>query len=212
MSGNNTSKATNIIWSMLMGMVSFFIGGVLACFFIVRFDNYFIAPIIAGGIGGLLLGVFLRMGKKIGRMAISSTVALPIGFLGSFMLVEVLVGGFGLLFPSVAADLGNTGIADVGAIILMGIVFGILFGAMFYGRKSIKLFSVICGIVAVPFALLVNAMNSGHWIKTWLENLFVVFGKIDMNLLAVVMAFGSGIGLCIGLYNKSNKGHDEQSV
>jgi hypothetical protein len=91
----------------------------------------------------------------------------------------------------------------------MGIVFGILFGALFYGRKSIKLFSITCGIVAVPYALLVNAMNSGHWIRTWLENLFAVFGKIDLNLLAIVLAFGTGIGLCIGLYNKSIKEQHE---
>jgi len=212
MSGNNTSKSTNVLWSLLMGMVSFFIGGVLACIFIVRFDNFFLAPIIAGGIGGLLLGSFLRMGKKIGRMVISSAVASLVGFLGSFMLVEGLVGGFGLLFPSVASNFEGNGIADIGAIILMGIVFGILFGEMFYGRKSIKLFSITCGIAAVPYSLLVNAMNSGHWIRSWLENFFAVFGKIDVNLLAIVMAFGTGVGLCIGLYNKSNKGHDEQSV
>ncbi|WP_185750830.1 hypothetical protein [Clostridium sp. KNHs214] len=61
-------------------------------------------------------------------------------------------------------------ISDIIAIILMGSVFGVVFGAMVYRRKSILLFSVVCGIVYIPFGLLVRAMNSGHWIKVWLEN------------------------------------------
>lgn len=57
------------------------------------------------------------------------------------------------------------------------------------------------GIVSIPFGLLVGSMNSGHWIKMWLENLFKIFGKIDLNFLTVIIEFGIGIGLSIGLYS-----------
>lgn len=82
----------------------------------------------------------------------------------------------------------------------MGIIFGVIFGAIVYGRKSIRLFSVACGAASIPFGFLVGAMNSGHWIKVWLENMFQIYGKIDLNFLAIIMEFGIGVGLSIGLY------------
>jgi len=197
MSKINTSKITYILSSMLLGMASFIISGVIACIVILRLDNYIFATIIAGGIGGILLGLFFRTRQKIIRMAIAGIIGMPFGLMMSFLLVE----GIGSLFPSIGAYFENSNIPDISAIILMGIIFGAVFGAMVYGRKSIWLFSLVCGTVAFPFGLLVGAMNSGHWIKVWLENLLGVFGKIDLNFLAIIMSFGIGIGLSIGLYN-----------
>ena len=193
----NKFKIAYILWSMLLGMASFLISGVMACIVLLRLDSYILGPIIAGGIGGLLLGLFHWKYKMIGRMTIAGLIAVPIGLLGSFILVE----GFGLLFPSVAAYFNNSNIADIIAIILMGIVFGVVFGAVVYGCKYLWLFSVVCGTVSIPFGLLVGAMNSGHWIRVWLENLFRIFGKIDLNFLTIIMEFGTGIGLSIGLYS-----------
>lgn len=193
----NKAKITYIFWSTLLGMASFFISGVVADMVILRLDNYILASIIAGGIGALLLGLFLRMGQKISRMAIAGIIAVPMGLFISFLLVE----GFGSLFPSIGAYFENSNIPDIIAIILMGMTFGGVFGAIIYGRKSIWLFSVVCGIVSFPFGLLIAAMNSGYGIKVWLENLFMVFGKIDLNFLAIIISLGIGIGLSIGLYN-----------
>lgn len=193
MSKFNSSKIVHILWSMLLGLVSFLISGVMSCMVILHLDNYILATIMAGGIGGLLLGLFLSMRQKIIKMAIAGIIAAPIGLFTSFILAE----GFSSLIPSI----GNTNIPDIIAIIFMGTIFGAVFGAIIYGRKSLWLFSVVCGTVSIPFGLLVGAMNSGHYVKVWLENLFKVFGKIDLNFLAIIMAFGIGIGLSIGLYN-----------
>lgn len=99
MSKIDNSKIFYVIWSLILGKVSFLISGVIACIIILRLDNYILGTIIAGGVGGLILGLFLWKHKMIGRMAIAGLIAVPIGFLGSFILVEGLVGGFGLLFP-----------------------------------------------------------------------------------------------------------------
>lgn len=203
----NTSKITYVLWSMLLGMASFLISGIMACILILFLDNYILATIIAGGIGGLLLGLFLRMRQKIRRMAIAGIIAMPIGIIISFFLVE----GFGALLPSIGAYFENSSIPDIIVIILMGITFGAVFGSMIYGRKSIWLFSVVCGTVSIPFGLLVGAMNSGYWIKAWLENLLEVFGKIDLNLLAIIISLGIGIGLSIGLYNMLEQINDDDS-
>lgn len=189
----NSSKITHILLSMQLGLVSFLMSGVLACMAILHLDNYILAAIMAGGVGGLLLGIFLPVRQKISRMAIAGIVAVPIGIFLSFILAE----GFSSLFTS----MGNSNIPDIIAIIFMGIIFGAVFGAIIYGRKSLWLFSMVCGTVSIPFGLLVGAMNSGHYVKVWLENLFKVFGKIDLNFLVIIIAFGIGIGLSIGLYN-----------
>ena len=196
MSEISTAKKRYVFWSLLTGLVAFLIGGIIACVTILLFDNYILATIIAGGIGGLLLGIFLRQRQKIVRIAIAGIIGMPIGLLISFLLVE----GFGSLFPSIGTYFENSAIPDISAIVLMGIIFGAVFGAMNYGRKSIWLFSVVCGIVSIPFGLLVGAMNSEHWIKAWLENLFKIFGEIDLNFLSITIALGIGTGLSMGIY------------
>ena len=44
-----------------------------------------------------------------------------------------------------------------------------------------------------------------HWIKVWLENLFHIFGKIDLNFLMIITGFGIGVGLSIGLYSMTKQ-------
>ena len=39
----------------------------------------------------------------------------------------------------------------------------------------------------------------------WLENLFHIFGKIDLNFLMIITGFGIGLGLSMGLYSMKNK-------
>lgn len=185
---------------MLLGMASFLVSGVIASIVILFLDNYILATIIAGGIGGFLLGILLRMHQKIKRMAIAGIIAVPIGLIISFFLVE----GFGSLFPSIGAYFENSNIPDISAIILIGITFGAVFGLIIYGRKSIWLFSVICGTISIPSALLVGAMNSGYGINVWLVNLLDVLGKIDLNFLSIIFSLGIGIGLSIGIYNYSS--------
>lgn len=201
MSKMNTSRIAYILGSMLLGMASFMISGVIACLVILLLDNYIVATIIAGGIGGLFLGLLLQMRQKTGRMAIAGIIGMPISLIISFLLVE----GFGLLFPSIGMYFENSAIPDISAIVLMGIIFGAVVGLMIYGRISIWLFSAVCGTISIPFGLLVGAMNSGHYIKAWLENLSEVFGKIDINFLAITISLGIGIGLSIGLYNMKTK-------
>ena len=135
----------------------------------------------------------------IGRMSIAGLIAVPIGLLGGFIIVEGLGGGLGFLFPSVADFFKNTGIADIVAVILTGIFFGVVFGAIVYGRRYIWLFSVVCGAVSVISGSLVEAMNAGYYVKVLLGNMFQIFGRIDLNFLVIITGFGAGVGLSIGL-------------
>lgn len=192
----NTSKITYILWSTLSGTISFFISGVIVCITQLHLDIVIFDTIIAGGIGGLLLGILLRKSQKISKVTIAGFIAVPIGFWTSFILGEAFFS-----IPFIHACFANPNIPDIIAIIFMGILCGAVFGAIVYGRKAVWLFSAVGGAVSFPFGLLVAALNSGYYIKTWLENMLAIFGKIDLNLLAIVMSLGIGIGLSIGLFS-----------
>lgn len=190
-----------LLWSVLAGAISFFVSSVLVAVVMSHVDLVGIDTILAGGIGGLLLGIFLMKQHNIRKMLLAGFVAVPIGFWGAF----ILAGGVDLLFSLFGVSSENpciSGIGNIVAIIFMGVICGAIFGAIINGRKAIWLFSIVCGVVCFPFGILVGFFNSGHPIKTTFGDLLVVFGPIDLNFLAIITSFGIGIGLSIGLYEK----------
>lgn len=191
MSKISISRITNILWSTLLGMASFLISGVMACIEILLLDNYILATLIAGGTGGFFFSIFLRKRKMIGKMTIAGLAAVPVGFWSAFTLAE---GFFSISFLQVPGNIQN-----VIAVVLMSILCGVVFGAIVYGRKAIWLFSVVCGIVSFIFWFLAAVPKPEHWMGEWLENM-TFFGKIDLTLLEIILSFGIGIGLSIGLY------------
>lgn len=190
-----------LLWSTLAGTISFFISSVLIAMVISRVDLVIFDTILAGGIGGLLLGIFLLKQFQIRKIMLAGFIAVPIGFWGAF----ILAGGVDLLLALMGVNSENPkiyGIGNIIGIILMGLICGAIFGAIIYGHRSIWLFSAVCGVISFPFGILVGLFNSGHPIKAMTENLLAVFGSIDLNFLAIITSFGIGIGLSIGLYEK----------
>lgn len=186
MSENKNAKVAYILWPTLSGTISFFIGGVIVDIILLRLDIYILGSIIAGGIGGLLLGLLLRKRHNIGRMTIAGIVAVPVGFWVSFFL--------GYAFSEIPF-IANSRVPDVLAFILMGALVGGLFGAIIYGRKSIWLFAAVGGILSIPLGSFVDALNWGRF-----DNLLNALGIPRPNLLPFIVSFGIGIGLSIGLY------------
>lgn len=189
------SKSVYLLWAGASGTVSFFIAGITGCIILLRLDNSIFESIIAGALGGLLLGFFLGKLKMIGKMALAGLIAVPVGFWSAFILAEALFS-----IPFINAFSKNPQVANIIAITFMGIIYGGIFGAIIYGRKAVWIFSAVCGMVSCPFGILVGFFNSGHPIKVTFENLLAVFGPIDLNFLAIITSFGVGIGLSNGLF------------
>lgn len=202
MANTEGSRRTYIFWSTLLGLISFLISGLLSCIVSLHTDQTILAMLISGGIGALLLGVFLRKGKAIAGMALAGALGMPAGLLIAF----ALFGGLGELLSSIGVSIGNTGILDLMGIMLMVALCGAAVGGSVYGKKALSSFFIVCGIAAIPFGALVMALNSGASIKSWLESLFEVFGKIDLNALAIALALGAGMGLSIGLFDVRSQG------
>ena len=91
------TKTTYLLWSMLTGTISFFASAVITSMVLLPLDFAIIDTILAGGIGGLFLGLFHMNHHKIQKMGLAGLVAVPIGFWGAF----ILAGGADLLFSAV---------------------------------------------------------------------------------------------------------------
>ncbi len=187
MSNNSLSNITTILWPMLAGIIAFLISGILSDLWIMLLNDYIFGSLIAGAIGGFLLGVLLRKRYKIGKMTIAGVVAVPVGFWTSFALGYVI---------SEIPVIANSNVpADFWAVILMGAMVGSLFGAIIYGRKSIWIFAAVGSVLCIGLGSFVVARNQGRF-----DNLFSSLGIPCPDMLPFILAFGIGIGLSIGLY------------
>ena len=162
---------------------------------ILFWDNYIVAALIGGSLGCLLLGLFLRLKGKIVQVAIAGALGLPLGIAASFGIVE----GVGALLPF-PASLEQAGVPDVIAIVLMGVVFGAVLGGIGFGKNAILLFSILCGLLSIPFGFLVVALNKGFLSDSMPIRAFEPFGRLDLNLLAIFLGLGLGAGMSIGLH------------
>lgn len=189
-----------LLWSTFTATISFFASAVITSVVLAPLDFAIIDTILAGGIGGLFLGIFLMNYHEIPKIVLAGLIAVPIGFWGAF----ILAGGADLLLSLIAVSIENPNIYNIEniiGIIFMGIICGGISGAIIYGRKAIWMFSAVCGIVSFPFGILVGLFNAGHQIKATFENLLAVIGPIDLNFLAIITSFGIGIGLSISLFS-----------
>lgn len=191
------SSTPGVLVCALLGLLAFLISGSLASIMILFLDNYIVAALVGGSIGCLLLGLFLRLKGNIARMAIAGALGLPLGIAASFGIVE----GIGALL-SLPVSIEQTGVPDVIAIALMGIVFGGVLGGIGFGKNAILLFSIVCGLLSIPFGFLVVAMNKGFLSDSLLIRAFEPLGRLDLNLLAIFLGLGIGAGLSISLHGR----------
>ena len=187
-----------VILVALLGVATFFAGGVVGNFVIIAIDQYLVALPLIGGVGALLLGVFIKTKEKLWKVTLGGFLGLPAGLIASFALLE----GFAALVPSIGNALDRTIVPDLMVLIIMGIVVGLVSGAVIYGRKALGLFAVVCGLCAIPGGLAVGLMNTSSYCQAWATDLVDPFNKIDYNLLAISATIGLGFGLAMGLYRK----------
>lgn len=187
-----------VILVALLGVATFFAGGVVGNFVIIAIDQYLVALPLIGGVGALLLGVFVKTKEKLWIVALGGFLGLPAGLIASFALLE----GLAALFPSIGASLDDTIVPDLLIEAIMGIVFGLVSSAVIYGRKALGLFAMVCGLCSIPGGLAVGLMNTSSYCQAWASDLAAPFNKIDYNLLAISATIGLGFGLAMGLYRK----------
>lgn len=192
----NKSKILTVLYSGLAGTGSFFIGGLLATILILLTDQYVLAIPISGLFGGLLLAVFIKKWHQIGRFAFAGIISVSVGFLGTFIICEGIFSLIGMF-----TDVFSGRIENVISISLMGFVFGTIFSLIIYGKKSLLLFAFVCGIIEIPCIFLADKVYS---IEP-LNNLITKYGLVDVNLLFIVLGFGIGAGVSIGLIKISGK-------
>lgn len=196
----NETYKNGIILMTILGIATFFAGGLAGNLVVIAFDQYLVALPLAGGLGALLLGISMKVKEKLWKMTLAGLLGLPAGLIASFALLEGLAG----VAPSIGDALERTIVPDLLVLIIMGIVFGLVSGAVIYGRKALGLFVVVCGLGAIPGGLAVGIMNTTSYCQAWASGLAEPFNKIDYNLLAISATIGLGFGLALSLYQKRN--------
>lgn len=196
MSMKKKSKFLTVLYSGIAGTISFFIGGLLATALILLTDQYLLAIPFSGLLGGLLLTVFNRNWNNFFRFTLAAVIAVSVGFLGTFVLCEGIFSLIGMFTDIFAGQIEN-----IISISLMGVVFGIIFSMVVYGKKALVLFAVVCGIIELPCIYLADKV---YFIEP-LKNLITKFGLVDVNLLFIVLGFGIDTGVSIGLIKISGK-------
>ena len=197
---NSKLKTIKVFKYGLYGMSAFFLSGLLSVMLIVFFDDYIISAFVAGGLGGFLMGTFLRMKDKRAKMAASGVIGIPLGLFLSFGAA----GLFELLFPSVSASLAYTGIPDAIGISIMGLIFGSIMGIFIFGSSALKIFAPVCTLSSMPFGILVSAMNEGYVLRDFnlmMNSIIKGKGIIDLNFLVITVSLGIGTGLSIAIHD-----------
>lgn len=207
------NKATDlgskgVILAALLGVATFFVGGLAGNFIVIAIDQYLVALPVVGGLGALLLGAFMKTKEKLWKISLGGFLGFPAGLLVSFGLLE----GLAALVPSIGASLDGTIVPDLLVETIMGIVFGLVSGAVIYGRKALGLFAVTCGICAIPGGLAVGLMNTAAYCQAWTAGLAAPFKQMDFNLLAIAATIGLGFGLAMGLYRKKLASRDSNAI
>lgn len=178
--------------TMLIGLISFSISGIIMGLISLR-TNEGLILILGAPIGSLIMLFILhKLGKdKILAVIIRSELGGFVGFFVGFMLGELLAGIIGFFIPSLTdlEQLKAQIVPNIVMLIVADAIYGSLLGDLFYGRKSIRFFALVCGIASIPFGILLSMPINITWIG------------FDQNLLFTLVSFGTTTGLSIGLYS-----------
>lgn len=185
--GRRTANKIYPVLTMLAGFISFLISGIIAGLISLK-TNEGLILIFGVPMGSLIMLFVLRkLSKdKVLKIIILSELGGFAGFLAGFTIGELLGGIAAFIFASKSQIIPNMFV-----LIIADAVFGAILAGLLYGRKSIRLFALVCGIASIPFGLLLSMPIDITW-----------FG-FDQNLLFSVISFGTTTGLSIGLYDRS---------
>lgn len=189
--GEVTNKTYPLL-TMLIGFISFSISGIIVGLMSLRVNEGLIL-VLGVPIGSLLMLFILRkLGKdKILSIIIRSELGGFAGFFVGFMIGELLAEISGFFIPSLRdlEQVKSQIIPNIVVLIVTDAIYGALLGDLFYGRKSIRFFALVCGITSIPFGILLSMPINIAWIS------------FDQNLLFTLVSFGTTTGLSIGLYS-----------
>lgn len=156
----------------------------------------FLFRLILPGLAGAFLAVCLGMKGKVFKMAFASSIAWFVGLLLSIQLSDFVFAIYSMITDYCFAPGDGDGITEI----LAGVLSGVTFGAIVFGRKSIIIFGFVCGILTIPLGLLVNNLEPWDFYYIMLGGAFWESIGLDLYLLLSTLSFGFGIGLSIGLY------------
>ena len=182
--------------TMLTGLISFLIGGIL-CGFFSLITNEGLILILGVPIGSILMLLPLRMFSRnhILLAVVRGELGVIAGMIAGFLVGYLLSWAISAVIPAFG-DLTQVKVQIIPNLFLLVVanaVFGACMTELFYTRKAIPFFVLTGAIAAIPFGLLLSVPLDIAWLP------------FDRNLLIMVTSFGTSTGLAYGRYRLRNK-------
>lgn len=185
-------KATRITYpliTMFIGLISFSISSLLTAFLNIS-TNEGIIPIIGIPMGSLLMSLMFRKlnkSKVLGVIIRSELGGLLAFFIG--LVAGYLFNRFFNLF--IYFQDKSTILSKVVLCIAANASFGAFLAGYYFGEKAIHFFIIICGLVSIPFGILI------------IMPIHVSLFGTDLKLILFLISLGTSTGLSYGLYSFS---------
>lgn len=172
------------LFTLLVGLAAYLIGGGIGGVISCLLSGEFIILAFGAPVGSLLMLFFLRRLTKeiIIKVAIGSEAAGLAGVFAGFSIGELISAAMGPLLPAFRDFIPN-----ILLLVVADAIFGAAISWLLYGRKAIGVFALGCGIISIPFGVLLSMPMDIAGIG------------FDQNLLLMVASFGAATGFSIGL-------------
>jgi len=201
MSNKRMIKSIYPIIAMLTGLGSFLISGVFAGL-LSMVSNEGVMLILGIPLGSLIMLFVLSMlrREKVPLVLIRSVIGGFGGLIAGFLAAELAAGAVGFFFPSLnnLDEIQSQIIPNIILVAVMCAIYGCIMGVMFYGRKSILGFGLICAGISVPFGIFISMPIELTWIR------------FEQNLFIMLLALGTSTGFTLGLYHMMKLKNEEQ--
>lgn len=186
------SKPYPII-TMIIGLISFSFSSLVTAF-LSNYTNEGIIPLVGIPSGTILMALLLKRLRtsKLLSILLHSVAGGFISFIGGFAL--------GYMVESLLKDLKvsqnlNSILANLLLLIVVDAIFGAIMAHCFFNSQAIRFFAISCGIISIPFGILLSFPINVAWLGT------------DLNLVLFIISLGTSTGFSYGLYSlhKSNE-------
>lgn len=187
-----------LLTAALTGMGCFLLFALPGLVLIYSLDQPFLAGLVTGAGGSLLLSLLTEHPSSHARMILAGTAGMLAGMIGPFLVVMAAA----LLIPSSQTPAPPRW-GDVLVMVSNGVFFGGLFGWLAFGKKTLLSYMILSGLAALPFGLLTSLVNANPFWKLYLSSIHPVFGQLDLSFLFGSAALGTGAGLCTAVYGRN---------
>ncbi len=185
------NKRINPFVTVIIGMTGYFLGGLTTGFFTGIRQTHSVlyprVPLIAVGIGSLILGIFILKGKDIFKLMVVGIISYLAVILVSLLLLRPIIFGGWLNYFADSADFIKFGLPTFILGIVTTAAYTAAFGAQLFSFENILKSGLIGIIASVPVGIIAGLGNT------------IANSSPSVESIWIYISFGAAVGLLVGI-------------